>query len=120
MKVYRKDSGKRFVPQGHANITARVVFNAENGCLKASILLSTLPRGSGMDEEVHEHSDQIFYDLQGHVNAFSNKEQIATLSEGCYSRLLENPTFQIRKNKAAAGRDRTSCRQNPLGNLTDC
>jgi quercetin dioxygenase-like cupin family protein len=82
MKVYKKDSGKRFVPQGHANITARMVFNAENGCLKASVLLSTLPVGSGMDEEVHEHSDQIFYVFQGHVNAFSNKEQIATLSEG--------------------------------------
>lgn len=82
MEVYRKDSGKQFVPPGHAGITARVIFNPEGGSLKTSVLVSSLSKSGGMDEEVHEGSDQIFYVLQGRVGAFSQGRAVATLVEG--------------------------------------
>ena len=82
MDVYRKNSGKQFVPAGHAGISAQVVFNPEGGSLRASVLISTLSKGGGMAEEVHDGSDQIFYVLQGRVRAFSQGQTVATLEEG--------------------------------------
>lgn len=83
MQAYKKDSGRSFVPPGHTQAEAQILFSRENGSLKASILITTLQAGGGSTvEEVHESSDQVFYVLQGTVAAFSNDQRIATLQTG--------------------------------------
>ena len=47
-----------------------------------SITLSTLAKGSGSNDEVHEHSDQIFYVLQGSVKVFAHGRELAEVKEG--------------------------------------
>ena len=83
MQAYKKDSGRSFVPPGHTQTEAQILFSRENGSRKASILITTLQAGGGSTvEEVHESSDQVFYVLQGTVAAFSNDQRIATLQTG--------------------------------------
>ena len=83
MQAYKKDSGRSFVPPGHTQAEAQILFSRENGSRKASILITTLQAGGGSTvEEVHESSDQVFYVLQGTVAAYSNDQRVATLHAG--------------------------------------
>jgi quercetin dioxygenase-like cupin family protein len=65
MKVNRKDSGERYTPFDHFNMTTRVIFNPQTGSKHANCTLSTLGPNSGSNDEVHPNSDQIFYVLTG-------------------------------------------------------
>ena len=82
MIVVRKEQGERFVPDGHAKMEALKLFSPENGSLRAVIHLSTLQPGGGMEEEVHDSSDQVFYVLSGSIVARSGGEEVGTLQEG--------------------------------------
>ena len=82
MIVVRKGEGKRFVPPGHAKMEAEKLFGPENRSQRAVIHLSTLLPGGGMEEEVHEHSDQVFYVLSGSIAARSRGEQVGILQAG--------------------------------------
>ena len=82
MVVVKKDSGKRFVPAGHSRMEATQLFGPQNGSAGATVHLSTLQRGGGMSEEVHEHSDQVFYVLAGAVQAYSAGRHQGALGPG--------------------------------------
>ena len=82
MIVIRKGQGERFVPDGHAKMEALKLFGPENGSRRATIHLSTLQPGGGMEEEVHDSSDQVFYVLSGSIVARSKGEQVGTLQAG--------------------------------------
>lgn len=82
MVIVRKGTGERFIPPGHAKMEALKLFGPENGSKKAAIHLSTVQSGGGMEDEVHDKSDQVFYVLSGSIVAQSKGEQIATLQTG--------------------------------------
>ena len=82
MVVVRKGEGEKFVPPGHAKMKAEKLFGPENGSLGAAIHLSTLQPGGGMEEEVHDSSDQVFYVLSGSIVARSGGEQVGVLQAG--------------------------------------
>ena len=82
MVIVRKGTGERFIPPGHAKMEALKLFGPENGSKKATIHLSTVQPGGGMEDEVHETSDQVFYVLSGNIVASSKGEQIANLQAG--------------------------------------
>ena len=82
MKVYRKGSGKKYTPFSHYNMTTQVIFNPDMGCKNANITLSTISKGAGSVDEVHENSDQIFYVLQGEMKVSANGELLQVLHEG--------------------------------------
>jgi mannose-6-phosphate isomerase-like protein (cupin superfamily) len=82
MKIRRKETGEKYTPFNHFGMQTQVIFNPDGGCLRANITLSTLPRGSGSNDEVHEHSDQIFYILQGSMKVYARGQMIEELREG--------------------------------------
>ena len=82
MNIYRKNSGEKYTPFSHFDMTTEVLFNPDSGCEKANITLSTLKKGSGSNDEIHEYSDQIFYVVRGSMKFFSKGKHIATLKEG--------------------------------------
>jgi quercetin dioxygenase-like cupin family protein len=82
MIVVRKGQGEKFVPTGHAKMEAEKLFGTENGSQRATIHLSTLLPGGGMEEEVHDSSDQVFYVLSGSIVARSKGEQVGILQTG--------------------------------------
>jgi len=82
MKVYRKDTGEKYTPFTHFDMTTQVIFNPDTGCKKANITLSTLKKGAGSTDEIHEYSDQVFYILKGQMKVFANGELIETVNEG--------------------------------------
>jgi quercetin dioxygenase-like cupin family protein len=82
MVVVRRGSGEKFVPPGHAKMEAEKLFGPENGSHGAAIHLSTLLPGGGMEEEVHDSSDQVFYVLSGSIVARSKGEQVGVLQTG--------------------------------------
>jgi quercetin dioxygenase-like cupin family protein len=82
MTVVRKGEGTRFVPDGHAKMAAEKLFGPENGSLRAAIHLSTLQPGGGMEEEVHDSSDQVFYVLSGSLVARCGGEEVGVLQAG--------------------------------------
>jgi quercetin dioxygenase-like cupin family protein len=82
MIVVRKGEGAKFVPDGHAKMEAAKIFGPENGCRRAAIHLSTLQPGGGMEEEVHDSSDQVFYVLSGSIVARSGGEEVGILQAG--------------------------------------
>ena len=82
MVVVRKGTGERFVPTGHAKMEALKLFGPENGSKGATIHVSTIAPGGGMEDEVHDSSDQVFYVLSGSIEARSGDEEIATLQTG--------------------------------------
>jgi len=82
MIVVRKGQGERFVPDGHAKMEALKLFGPENGSRRATIHLSTLQAGGGMEEEVHDSSDQVFYVLSGSIVARSAGRQVGILQTG--------------------------------------
>ena len=82
MKVYKKGEGEKYTPFDHFGMTTQVVFNPELGCEKANITLSTLPKGGGSVDELHENSDQIFYILQGELKMSAEGKLLHILSVG--------------------------------------
>ena len=82
MVIVRKGTGERFIPPGHAKMEALKLFGPENGSKRATIHLSTVQPGGGMEDEVHDKSDQVFYVLLGSIVAQSKGKQIATLHTG--------------------------------------
>lgn len=82
MKVNRKGSGEKYTPFDHFGMTTQVLFNPDSGCKRANITLSTLPKGSGSVDEVHENSDQIFYVVRGEMKVSANGRLLYVLHEG--------------------------------------
>jgi quercetin dioxygenase-like cupin family protein len=82
MIVVRKGEGTKFVPDGHAKMEAEKLFGPENGSQRAVIHLSTLQPGGGMEEEVHDSSDQVFYVLSGSIVARCGGKEIGILQAG--------------------------------------
>ncbi|HYB21523.1 MAG TPA: cupin domain-containing protein [Thermodesulfobacteriota bacterium] len=82
MKIYRKGTGEKYTPFDHYHMQTQVIFNPEGGCRRANITLSTLEKGSGSNDEVHENSDQIFYVLQGSVKVSAHGRVLAEVKKG--------------------------------------
>jgi len=82
MKFYLKDSGEKYTPFDHFNMTTQVIFNPQTGSRKANCTLSTLGKGSGSSDEVHPNSDQIFYVLAGTLNVLANGVLLGTARPG--------------------------------------
>lgn len=82
MKVYRKGTGEKYTPFTHFDMTTEVIFNPEMGCEKANITLSTLKKGAGSTDEIHEYSDQVFYILQGQMKVFAEGKLLETVNQG--------------------------------------
>jgi quercetin dioxygenase-like cupin family protein len=81
MRIYRKGNGEKYTPFNHYEMTTQVIFNPDGGCTKANITLSTLKKRAGSSDEVHEHSDQVFYMIQGTMKVYTHGELKATLHE---------------------------------------
>ena len=82
VKVYRKNTGERYTPFNHFDMTTQVIFNPEGGCPKVNCTLSTFKKGARSDDEIHERSDQIFYMIQGTVKVYAHNRLIETLNAG--------------------------------------
>lgn len=82
MKVYRKDTGEKYTPFSHFGMTTQVIFNPDGGCKHANITLSTISRGSGSVDEVHENSDQIICVLKGELKVSANGRLLHVLHPG--------------------------------------
>ncbi len=82
MKVYCKGAGERYTPFSHFGMTTQVIFNPESGCKHANITLSTVQKGAGSVDEVHENSDQVFYVLKGEARVSANGKLLHVLHEG--------------------------------------
>ena len=95
MKIYRNGSGEKYTPFNHYEMTTQVVFNPDGGCKKANITLSTLKKGAGSNDEVHEHSDQVFYMIQGTMKFYAHGELKATLNEGDAILVLAGETHSV-------------------------
>jgi quercetin dioxygenase-like cupin family protein len=82
MKVYRKGAGEKYTPFSHYGMTTQVIFNPDSGSMHANVTLSTLPKDSGSEDEVHENSDQIFYIIKGEMKVSANGRLLQVLHEG--------------------------------------
>lgn len=82
MKVYHKGEGEQYTPLDHFDMTTEVIFNPDLGSEHANVTLSTLRTGAGGNDEVHEHSDQIFYILKGTLQVSANGKRLHTLHKG--------------------------------------
>ena len=82
MKVYRTNTGEKYTPFSHFDMTTQVVFNPDGCCPKVNCTLSTLKKGAGSDDEIHETSDQIFYMIQGTVKVYAHNRLIEILNTG--------------------------------------
>lgn len=82
MKIYRKGSGEKYTPFSHYEMTTQVIFNPQGGCTKCNVTLSTLKKGAGSNDEVHDHSDQIFYVIQGTMSVYAGGELKAEVEQG--------------------------------------
>ncbi len=82
MKVYRKGTGEKYTPFNHFDMTTQVIFNPDTGCPKVNATLTTLKKGAGSQDEIHENSDQLFYMIQGTMNVYAHGSLIETLNAG--------------------------------------
>ena len=82
MKHYQYDSGEKYTPFNHFEMTTQVMFNPDSGSDKMNFTLSTLCKGAGSNDEVHDFSDQIFYMVKGSMKMFSEGKLIAHLNQG--------------------------------------
>ena len=82
MKDYRKGTGEKYTPFSHFDMTTQAIFNPETGCPKVNVTLTTLKKGAGSHDEVHDNSDQIFYMIQGTMKVYAHGELIYTVKEG--------------------------------------
>jgi quercetin dioxygenase-like cupin family protein len=82
MKVYRKGTGKKYTPFNHFDMTTQVIFNPDTGCPKVNATLTTLKKGSGSNDEIHETSDQLLFMMQGAIHVYAHGNLLETLSAG--------------------------------------
>jgi len=82
MRIYRKGAGEKYTPFSHFDMSTQVIFNPDCGCKHANITLSTITKGAGSVDEVHENSDQIFYIIEGEMKVSSNNELLQVLHRG--------------------------------------
>jgi len=82
MRVYRKDTGEKYTPFNHFGMATQVIFNLDTGSEHANVTLSTIPKGAGSDDEVHDSSDQIFYIIRGEMKVSANGELLDVLHAG--------------------------------------
>lgn len=82
MQVYRKGTGIKYTPFNHFGMSTQVIFNPDCGSEQANITLSTLPKGSGSNPEVHPDSDQIFYMVKGEMCIRSEGDLQYVIAEG--------------------------------------
>jgi quercetin dioxygenase-like cupin family protein len=83
MRVITKKDGDFYTPPGHdASVRARKMFDPSNGCPKADMHLSSLAAGAGMQEEIHEHSDHLFYVIEGSLEVRQGGRKAGTLEQG--------------------------------------
>ncbi len=75
MMIRRKGEGVRYVPPGHdEEVSAEKLFNPGTGCDRADAHVTTFAPGASMQEEVHPHSDHVFYLLSGRLEVRSGGE----------------------------------------------
>ena len=96
MKVYRKGTGEKYTPFDHFDMTTQVIFNPETGSSKANVTLTTLAKGSGSNDEVHEDSDQILFMLQGTMKVYAHEKLIYTVKEGDGVLITAGDTHAVR------------------------
>ena len=96
MKVYRKGTGEEYTPFNHFDMTTQVIFNPETGSPKVNVTLTTLPKGSGSNDEVHENSDQLFYMIQGTMKVYAHGELVYTVKEGDAVLVTAGDTHAVR------------------------
>lgn len=82
MKIYRKGTGRKYTPFSHFDMTTEVIFNMDMGCEKVNITLSTLKKGAGSTDEIHEYSDQVFCVLQGQMKVYAEGKLLETVNKG--------------------------------------
>lgn len=82
MKIYKQGTGKKYTPFNHFGMTTEAVFNPELGSKHVNITISTIPKGAGSDDEVHENSDQIFYVMSGIMSVFCEGKLLHTVEKG--------------------------------------
>lgn len=82
MKIYRKGTGEKYTPFGHFDMTTQVIFNPDTGSKNANVTLSTLVKGAGSEDEIHEKSDQIFCVVQGELKISANGRLLQVLHAG--------------------------------------
>lgn len=83
MKIVRKHEGELYTPAGHdQTVTSRKIFNPANNLEKADIHMTSFAAGAGMEEEVHDFSDHVFYILSGQLAVYKAKHKIALLEAG--------------------------------------
>jgi quercetin dioxygenase-like cupin family protein len=63
-------------------MTSEMVFDPDSNSKNAAISISTLKKGAGSYDDVHEHSDQIFYILQGTMNVYAENKFLYSVSAG--------------------------------------
>ena len=81
VNIYRNGTGEKYTPFSHFDMSTQVIFNPQGGCARANVTLSTLKKGAGSNDEVHDHSDQIFYVIQGSMSVYAGGELKATVEE---------------------------------------
>ena len=96
MQVYRKGSGEKYTPFDHFDMTTQVIFNPATGSPRANVTLTTLSKGSGSNDEIHENSDQLFYMLQGTMQIYTHDELIYTIKEGDAVLVTAGDTHAVR------------------------
>ena len=68
MTIVRRGERPAYVPPGHDEmVTAIPLFDPGNGSPSVDVHLTTFEPGTSMAEEVHPHSDHIFYLLNGKI-----------------------------------------------------
>lgn len=82
MKIYQKGTGEKYTPFNHYDMTTQVIFNPDSGSKHTNITLSTIGKGAGSGDEVHENSDQIFYIIKGELKISANGKLLHVLHEG--------------------------------------
>ncbi len=83
MTIVRSDAGGTYTPPGHdASVRSRKLFNPSNGCPKLDAHVTTFAPGAGMEEEIHEGSDHVFFMVQGELEVFRGAEAAGTIGPG--------------------------------------
>jgi quercetin dioxygenase-like cupin family protein len=99
MKVYRKGTGEKYTPFNHFDMTTQVIFNPDTGCPKVNATLTTLQKGSGSHDEIHETSDQLLYMLQGCMKVYAHGQLIETLKAGDALLIHAGDTHAVRNEE---------------------
>lgn len=78
MKFVMSDEGKCYTPEGHdKEVFSRIIYKDV-----IDIHITTFPGGTGMEEEVHEKINHVFYMLKGKMEVMQHKKVLRELCEG--------------------------------------